>query len=77
MPTRIEFEDRAKLPPMPPPHPDGRRPRRGRPRDPDEAEALIKVCIAAAEHWEKSGRLIQVGPRRYEYHIVSMRKDDE
>ena len=77
MPIRIEFDDRAKRPSMPPVHPDGRRPRRVRPRDPDEAEALIKVCVAAAENWEKSGRLVKLGPRRYEYHLVSLREEDE
>jgi hypothetical protein len=77
MTRRLTFADRAKRPPQPPVRPDGQRLCRVRPRDPDEAEALVKAVVASRERSRRTGRLVQVGPRRYEYHLVSMRKDDE
>jgi hypothetical protein len=77
MGRRLSFADRSERPPQPPVYPDGSRPPRVRPRDPDEAEALTKLVVASREESRRSGRLVRLGPRRYEYHLVSLREDDE
>jgi hypothetical protein len=42
--------------------------RRRKPRDPVEAALLERSAIAAAERRRAEGRLVRVGPRRYELH---------
>jgi len=76
MTRTMSLEDRrARL--GPPLRIDGRRPIRTRPRDPDETEALVQMALASKRQWVESGRLVKLGPRRYEYHLVSLREDDE
>lgn len=40
--------------------------RRRKPRDPVEAELLIRHAVEAARRREAEGRLVRLGPRHYE-----------
>jgi len=40
--------------------------RRGRPRDPVEAALLERSAVAAVARRRSEGRLVRLGPRRYE-----------
>jgi hypothetical protein len=44
---------------------DTTRGRKGRPRDPEKRELLLRLDIARREAWLRSGRLIRIAPRRY------------
>ncbi len=40
--------------------------RRRKPRDPVEAELLVRSAVAAVARREAEGRLVRLGPRHYE-----------
>ena len=42
---------------------------RGRSRTPEERAMIQRMAIAAVEQRRREGRLVQVGPREYVYHI--------